>query len=134
MGPLWIYGPSNCTSFGEQLLSFKDMPEMPGADAANLEKSTPLWLYVLAEGQACLANGDGSFDMKTENGLTLIDKDSNDGTQLGPVGGRILMEVFFGLLDQDKQSYFHDKSWTSVVKPGAGPILLWDVLRFVGLV
>ena len=64
----------------------------------------------------------------------VIDKDSNGGTQLGPVGGRILMEVFFGLLDEDKQSYFHDKSWTSGVKPGGGTILLGDVLRFVGLV
>jgi hypothetical protein len=120
--------------FGERLLSFKDMPEMPTTDAANLEKNTPLWLYILAEAQANLANPDGSFDMKTEDGVSVVDKDSNDGTQLGPVGGRILMEVFFGLLDDDKQSYFHDKSWTSVVKPGPGPILLWDVLRFVGLV
>lgn len=120
--------------FGERLLSFRDMPEMPTTDAANLEKNTPLWLYILAEGQACLAEPDGSFKMKSDKGVTVIDKDSNDGTQLGPVGGRILMEVFFGLLDEDEQSYFHDRSWTSVVKPGGGPILLWDVLRFVGLV
>lgn len=38
--------------FGEQLLAFKDMPGMSAADAKALEAHTPLWLYLLAEGQA----------------------------------------------------------------------------------
>jgi hypothetical protein len=122
--------------FGEQLLAFKDMDGMPAADAAALDANTPLWLYVLAEGQACLANADGSFATTTEDGTTKIHKDSNDGTQLGPVGGRILLEVFFGILDDDPESYFNvtPGTWTSVVKPGADTITVWDMLRFVGLV
>jgi hypothetical protein len=119
--------------FGDRLLSFRDMPEMPTADAAALEAHTPLWLYLLAEGQANLADASGNFPTKTEDGVTVIDKDSDAGTQLGPVGGRIVMEVLFGLLDEDQESYLHAKSWTSVVRPG-NTITLWDVLRFVGLV
>jgi Animal haem peroxidase len=122
--------------FGDQLLAFKDMADIPAADATALEASTPLWLYILAEGQACLAKPDGTFGTKVEGGVTKIDKDSDAGTQLGPVGGRILMEVFFGILDDDPASYFNvtPGTWNSVVKPGAGTITLWDMLRFVGLV
>jgi hypothetical protein len=121
--------------FGDQLLAFKDMPGMPAADAAALEAHTPLWLYILAEGQACLAKPDGSFATKEEDGVTKIDKDSDAGTQLGPVGGRILLEVFFGILDDDPDSYFNaEPNWHSVIKAGADTITLWDMLRFVGLV
>jgi len=122
--------------FGDRLLAFKDMPGMSAANAAALEEKTPLWLYILAEGQACLAKADDSFAMKTEDGVTMIDKDSDVGTQLGPVGGRILLEVFFGILDDDLESYVHAKpgSWNSVIKAGSDTITLWDMLRFVGLV
>ncbi|MGY8678747.1 hypothetical protein Q2941_13240 [Bradyrhizobium sp. UFLA05-153] len=118
--------------FGERLLSFKDMPEMPSADASKLEDSTPLWLYVLAEAQACLAKADGTFDMKIEDGVKVADKDSNAGTQLGPVGGRIVLEVFFGILDDDQSSVANASGWTSVVKPNAPTITLWDMLRYIG--
>lgn len=121
--------------FGDQLLRFSEMPGMPAGDAAALEAHTPLWLYVLAEGQACLLKPGGTFPVKTEGGVTVIDKDSNAGTQLGPVGGRIVMEVFFALLDDDQSSYFHagPSGWTSVVNPGSDTITLFDVLRFTGL-
>ncbi|WP_027526430.1 peroxidase family protein [Bradyrhizobium sp. Ec3.3] len=118
--------------FGERLLSFKDMPEMPSADASKLEDSTPLWLYVLAEAQACLAKADGTFDMKIEDGVKVADKDSNAGTQLGPVGGRIVLEVFFGILDDDQSSVANASGWTSVIKPNAPTITLWDMLRYIG--
>jgi heme peroxidase len=122
--------------FGDELLAFKDMPGMSAGDAAALEANTPLWLYILAEAQACLAKQDGTFATKTEDGKTVIDKDSNAGTQLGPVGGRIVLEVFFGVLDDDKESYFNVRpgQWTSVVKPDSGTITLWDVLRFIDAV
>jgi hypothetical protein len=120
--------------FGEHLLAFKDMPGMPADDAAALEFHTPLWLYVLAEGQACLAKPDGTFATKpAPDGKPMIDKDSDAGTQLGLVGGQIVMEVFFALLDEDQDSYFHSKNWTSVVKPSAEIVTLWDILRFIGL-
>jgi hypothetical protein len=122
--------------FGDRLLAFKDMPGMSAADAAALEEKTPLWLYILAEGQACLAKADGSFATKTEDGVMKIDKNSDIGTQLGPVGGRILLEVFFGILDDDPESYIHAEPgiWNSVIKAGSDTITLWKMLRFIGLV
>jgi Animal haem peroxidase len=123
--------------FGERLLAFAEMPGMPNADAAALQAHTPLWLYILAEGQACLADANGHFPKTTnEEGQSVVDKNSDAGTQRGPVGGRILMEVFFAILDEDGQSYFNAKpeSWTSVVKPGSDTITMWDVLRFIGRV
>ena len=113
---------------GDKLQTFKDLDIAPG-DAAALEKSTPLWLYILAEGQAALANAAGDFPREPDGS---IHKDSNDGTQLGPVGGRIVLEVFFGLLDFDPGSYFWEPSWTPVIKPGAKTLTAWDILSFIG--
>ena len=48
----------------------------------GMEKSTPLWFYLLKEAELM------------ENGLCL-----------GPVGGRIVGEVFIGLLKADESSY-----------------------------
>jgi hypothetical protein len=60
------------------LLSSGDLSELP----ALLMKSTPLLYYILKEAQVI-----------------------NDGDHLGPVGGRIVAEVFIGLLQLDPQSY-----------------------------
>lgn len=49
---------------------------------AMLLNATPLWYYVLCEAAAL-----------------------GGGTQLGPVGGRIVGEVLLGLLEGDPQSY-----------------------------
>jgi hypothetical protein len=51
---------------------------------------TPLWLYLLKEGEAL-----------------------GDGDRLGPVGGRIVGEVLVGIVDADPESYRRvDPSWT----------------------
>ena len=66
----------------------------------SLRQETPLWFYVLAEAQEPLVKhfGHDAFD-ETEllNGI-------GAGTQLGWVGGRIVSEVFYGLLDSDPES------------------------------
>ena len=49
---------------------------------AGFERSTPLWYYVLKEAELLA-----------------------DGLHLGPVGGRIVAEVFIGLLQTDPGSY-----------------------------
>jgi hypothetical protein len=116
--------------FGDTLTPFNDM-DISRADAAALQNATPLWLYILAEGQACLADGAGVFKRGADG---KIDKDSNTGTQLGPVGGRILLEVFFGLLDSDPGSYFWEPSWTPKIKPGAKALTMWDLMSYIGAV
>jgi hypothetical protein len=67
---------------------------------------TPLWFYILAEAQASIVDKvrlehDGTFPEEK-----FLERDIAK-TQLGWVGGRIIAEVFYGLMDSDKDSYFH---------------------------
>ena len=70
----------------------------------SFEKDTPLWFYVLAEAQAPLV--DALSGSQPFNEDKLLDPATNH-TQLGWVGGRILAEVFYGILDSDHESVIH---------------------------
>ncbi len=79
----------------------------------DMERSTPLWFYILKEAELM------------ENGL-----------RLGPVGGRIVGEVFIGLLKADDTSYLAAQpKWTPVL-PSATPgeFRITDLLTFAGVV
>jgi hypothetical protein len=74
----------------------------------GFDRETPLWFYVLKEAE-----------LKAE------------GKTLGPVGGRIVAEVFIGLLQGDRTSYLRQE-------PGWKPTLgqdfkVADLLRFAGV-
>ena len=62
-------------------LSAGDLSDV-GQLGANLDRSTPLFFYILREADVI-----------------------NDGLHLGPVGGRIVAEVFLGLLQNDPGGY-----------------------------
>jgi hypothetical protein len=74
-----------------------------------LENQTPLWYYVLAEAERLM------------NGVTL-----------GPTGGRIVGEVFLGLLQLDTNSYLRAQpGWTPTLpSQTAGTFKMTDLLRF----
>ncbi len=79
----------------------------------GMEKNTPLWLYILKEAEIM-----------------------EDGLRLGPVGGRIVGEVFVGLLKADESSYVAAQpGWTPVL-PSATPgdFRITDMLTFAGVV
>jgi hypothetical protein len=80
----------------------------------NLEESTPLWFYVLREG-AVLGNG----------------------RNLGPVGGRIVGEVFIGLLQLDRDSYLWERGWRPTLPTRSGRVTgdfrMIDFLTFAGV-
>ncbi len=79
----------------------------------DMEKSTPLWFYILKEAE-------------------IMEK----GLRLGPVGGRIVGEVFIGLLKADETSYLAARpNWTPVL-PSATPgdFRITDMLTFAGVV
>ena len=83
-----------------------------GAVAANYElhKETPLWYYVLKEAQ-----------LKTR------------GVRLGPVGSRILAEVFVGLLEGDPSSFLScEPDWKPSLGGHPGSFTFADLLQFVG--
>ena len=79
----------------------------------DMEKSTPLWYYILKEAE-------------------LMEK----GLRLGPVGGRIVSEVFIGLLKADESSYLAAQPRWKPVLPSAtrGDFRITDLLTFAGVV
>lgn len=81
------------------------------AKAQGLDKATTLWYYILKEAQ--LKGGS---------------------QRLGPVGARIVAEVFVGLVAGDVTSYLGvDPKWTPTLPANTpGTFLMSDLLRFVG--
>ena len=59
-----------------------------------------------------------------------------DGLRLGPVGGRIVGEVFIGLLKADETSYLAAQPRWKPVLPSAtrGDFRITDLLKFAGVV
>jgi hypothetical protein len=99
-----------------------------------LMDDTPLWFYILAEAQASIVDKvQLDCGMFSEN--ELLKKDIAQ-TQLGWVGGRIVAEVFYGLMDSDLDSYVHAPvGWKPIWAhdPGAcqKPIFA-NLLKFAG--
>jgi hypothetical protein len=92
-------------TIGAPMLHFQELADYGVA----LENQTPLWYYVMAEA-----------------GLL------NDGLRLGPVGGRIVGEVFIGLLQLDARGFLRLQpgwrpTWPSQT---AGDFRMTDLLRF----
>lgn len=79
----------------------------------GLHQATPLWYYILKEAQIL---GD-------------------NGNRLGPVGSRILAEVFVGLLQTDPEAFLHkdqNPGWTPTLPAAfAGQFTMADLLRYV---
>lgn len=95
-------------------LSRADLDDV-GGFGLDLDRSTPLWLYVLREAQ--LVNG---------------------GQYLGPVGGRIVAQVMLGLLRADPTSYLTTRpSWRPHLTGSGGSsgddYQIADFLRFAGV-
>lgn len=95
---------------GIQVLTPEQLTELA---PFGMDRSTPLWYYVLKEAEVL------------ENGL-----------RLGPVGNRIVGEVFIGILKADKDSYLVvDKNWKPTLPSAkAGDFEITDLLTFAGVV
>lgn len=108
------------------------------------DEDTPLWFYILAEAQRPLV------DLWTAKGKDLTDDDllgkgfvpkgadstvpnPGAGTQLGPVGGRIVAEVFYGVLESDQESFINAAplDWTPIWG-GHGSASMAKLLQYVG--
>jgi hypothetical protein len=87
-------------------------PDGQVAKAHGLHEDTPLWYYILKEAQMRKA-----------------------GRSLGPVGARIVAEVFVGLVAGDHESYLHrmGTDWKpELPSEVSGTFTMVDLLRFVG--
>ena len=90
-----------------ELLSRQDLSDL---EPLGFDNSTPLWFYILREAEVMA-----------------------DGRRLGPVGGRIVAEVFLGLLEGDRMSYLQqDPDWTPTLGPDHN-FRMADLLRFAGI-
>jgi hypothetical protein len=104
---------------GQAVAARMGIAPLSAAELADLEPygmagSTPLWFYILREAE------------RRERGL-----------RLGPVGARIVGEVFLGLLRADRRSYLAaDPGWKPDLPSagGAGSFRIADLLRFAGVV
>jgi hypothetical protein len=77
----------------------------------GFERSTPLWYYVLKEAEVLA-----------------------DGLHLGPVGGRIVAEVFIGLLQTDPGSYLLvQPHWQPTLPTKNRSFRMADFLTFAGV-
>jgi hypothetical protein len=104
-------GQAIAKRMGVSALSPADLDELHGY-GLGLERSTPLWYYVLKEAE-------------------LIE----DGLRLGPVGGRLVGEVIVGLLQSDPASYLaYDPNWRPTLPSGTrGDFRMVDFLTFGGV-
>lgn len=107
-------GQSVAGFLGYEPLSRDEIGSGPdGAVAAEhgLDRDTPLWFYVLKE--ALVREG---------------------GNKLGPVGARIVTEVFIGLLELDENSILNRaRNWKPTLPAQNGGFTLTDLLRFAGV-
>ena len=86
-----------------------------GGLGAGLDRSTPLWFYILKEAELV-----------------------SDGLTLGPVGGRIVAEVMIGLLQLDARSYLTAESdWRPTLPDRSGKVTgefrMVDLLTHAGV-
>jgi hypothetical protein len=105
----------------EGTFKFKAIPE-------KLRQDTPLWFYVLAEAQEPIAKHFKHAQFNEDKLLTGL----GAKTQLGWVGGRIVSEVFYGLLDSDPTSFVNaaPAGWTPMLGSAAAPLVVRSLLRF----
>ena len=95
---------------GVQVLTVQQLAELA---PFGMDRSTPLWYYVLKEAEIL------------ENGL-----------RLGPVGSRIIGEVFIGLLNADQDSFLvAEKNFKPTLRSShPGDFDITDLLTFAGVV
>ena len=105
-------GQDVAETMGAPLLSAADLSDITDI-APALTDATPLWLYVLREADLMA-----------------------DGRHLGPVGGRIVAEVFIGLLEMDPMSILNSSpNWRPSLpsRGGSGDFGMVDLLTIAGV-
>jgi hypothetical protein len=96
-------------TMGNEIMVMQELANF--GDGVALENQTPVWYYVLAEAE------------RRAGGLTL-----------GPTGGRLMGEVFIGLLQLDPTSYLRAQpNFRPTLGPTAGSFTMQDLLTVAGV-
>jgi hypothetical protein len=109
---------------------------------SHLMADTPLWFYILAEAQKSVIDALERLNL-IKNGEFKDDellKEQVARTQLGWVGGRIVAEVFYGLIDSDDESYINSAPggkdfqpiWANDPTINDSRIIFANLLKFAG--
>jgi hypothetical protein len=103
-------GQAIAAKLGLPALSKPQLSEL-AAIHPSFVSSTPLWYYVLKEAEI-----------------------AEQGLRLGPVGARLVAEVFIGLLQSDSDSYLHAGTpFVPSFGANAGAFTMVDLLSFAGV-
>jgi hypothetical protein len=106
-------GQAIALRMGAPVLSQADLAELQSIHPV-FDRSTPLWYYILKEAEVM-----------------------QEGLHLGPVGGRIVGEVFIGLLQADPNSYLNlQPDWMPMLPTKTGhaeDFRMVDFLTFAGV-
>lgn len=103
-------GQAIAAKLGVPALSKAQLSEL-AAIHPGFVSSTPLWYYVLKEAEI-----------------------AEQGLRLGPVGARLVAEVFIGLLQSDSDSYLHaDPPFVPSFGANPGAFTMVDLLNFAGV-
>jgi hypothetical protein len=107
-------GQDIARAMGLDPLEAADLSDL-GQLGANLDRSTPLFFYLLREADVMA-----------------------DGLHLGPAGGRIVAEVFLGMLDLDADSYLNvEVGWRPTLPQRDGTVgddfAMTDLLTIAGV-
>jgi hypothetical protein len=103
-------GQAIALAMGEAVLSDADLADLRSVYEPFVG-STPLWYYILREAEI-----------------------REDGAHLGPVGGRIVAEVFIGLLQLDSESFLNSQAeFTPTLGSVVGRFQMTDFLSFAGV-
>lgn len=95
----------------EQQVQHQQTVQILQSNDGALLKKTPLWYYILKEAEVL-----------------------HGGNQMGPVGGRIIAEVFMRLLAENEDSFLNNADWQPRfgVQSGVSTYKIVDLLRFAG--
>jgi hypothetical protein len=103
-------GQAIAAAMGEAVLSERDLAELRTISEAFVS-STPLWYYILKEADV-----------------------REGGAHLGPVGGRLVAEVFIGLLQLDPESFLNSQAeFIPSLGAVSGSFQMIDFLDFAGV-
>jgi hypothetical protein len=101
---------------GDVVGKLSDLPQL-----AAFRGTCPLWTYILAEA----ANTRTDLDIPATPAMKI------STPQLGPVGGRIVAEVFLGMLFGDNDSFLSaEPDWTPSIRNKGQQFALRDIVAY----
>lgn len=116
-----IIGKAVDSPSGDDVLGSLDVLIKKRPELSAFHENCPLWTYVLAEA----AQTRTELSIPVKGGMKITTP------QLGPVGGRIVAEVFLGMMFGDNDSYLSaDPEWIPSIRKKGEEFALRDIVAY----